>query len=119
LRTPPRLDAPAAGANVFQSYFENEHGEQWILVHDAANDRVVVYSGDCGWENELTVLPFKESIAALPQEVADSYLERANSLGATRMATLMGKNGPVILSETEAMWLNACLRVVAYRRGEA
>jgi len=55
----------------------------------------------------------------IPQNVSDSFLERANTLGATRMATLMGKTGPVILSETEAIWLNAYLRVIAYRRGEA
>lgn len=117
--TPPRIDEPAAKKNIFRSYFENEHGEQWVLLHDAETDCVVVHSGDCGWDNELAVHPFKETIAALPRDVAESFLERANTLGATRMATLMGKNGPVILSETEAMWLNACLRVIACRRGAA
>src|SRR5687768_15581568 len=65
---PPSLDEPR-GDIVFRSYFENEHGEQWVLIYNAKTDLVTVYSGDCGWENALSVTSLKESLSKLPKEM--------------------------------------------------
>ena len=71
---PPCLDEPPAGSNVFRSYFENEEGEQWVLTHDASTDTIVVYSGDSGWQTELTIKSRKDALADLPKKYADAIL---------------------------------------------
>jgi hypothetical protein len=39
----------------YRSYFENEFGEQAIFVYDYATEQGILYMGDAGWENPVTV----------------------------------------------------------------
>lgn len=113
--TPPTIDDSLENV-VFRSYFENEYGEQWILLYDSSTDEVRVYSGDCGWESELRVTTLKESLDSLPKTIADTLLDQANSLGSLQAPVVTGDEGPVILGKAEQMWIAACLEVVAARR---
>lgn len=38
----------------YLGYFENEYGEQWVLV--ATRDRVLLAGGDCGWDETYELL---------------------------------------------------------------
>ena len=58
---PPTFDDRLDDDITYRSYFENQYGEQWVLVHRASTDAVTLYGGDCGWENALAVLPLKEA----------------------------------------------------------
>jgi hypothetical protein len=40
----------------YYGYFENEYGEQWVLVYDRKQYRGVLRGGDAGWENEFVVI---------------------------------------------------------------
>lgn len=108
--SPPHLDEPATGSNVFRSYFENEHGEQWILTHDATTDEIAVFAGDVGWAERLTVKPLKEFLDVLPMEKASELRSFENE------EVVCGTDGPVILGKSEKLWLNACMAVVGSRR---
>ena len=114
--TPPQFDDRVDQDVTYRSYFENEHGEQWVLIYNAKTDLVTVYSGDCGWENALSVTSLKESLSKLPKEMADRFLESANSLGATQTQVVTGDDGPVILGKAEQMWIAACMEVLQFRR---
>jgi len=35
----------------YHSYFENEHGEQWLFTYNRREDRVYIQGGDLGWES--------------------------------------------------------------------
>src|SRR5262245_27488851 len=95
--TPPCLDEPPKGSNVFRSYFEHEAGEQWVLTHDAATDAITVLSGDCGWDSELTVKSRKDALANLPKQYADKILDSANALGMLQTPVVCGSKGEVFL----------------------
>lgn len=49
---PPGLDNYMGD---YRSYFENEHGEQWIFVYDRAAGEATLYGGDIGWEEPVTM----------------------------------------------------------------
>ena len=107
---PPQIDEPPKGANIFRSYFENEHGEQWMLTHDQSTDEVVVMGGDVGWDERMTVKPLKEFHQNLPAELASQLRSHENE------EAVCGSDGPVILGEGERLWVTACMTIVGYRR---
>lgn len=37
------------------SYFENEHGEQWVFVYDPEIKKAELRGGDAGWDNVFIV----------------------------------------------------------------
>jgi hypothetical protein len=57
----------------YRSYFENEHGDQWVLLYDNDQDIVYLYGGDCGWEIPLKVYTLQQvaegvaNLGALPE----------------------------------------------------
>jgi hypothetical protein len=75
----------------------------------------VLYGGDCGWDNELAVLPLKELVEALPALVGDTLLEQANSQGLTQTPIVAGRDGPIILGKSEQQWLVACMTAIRRR----
>jgi hypothetical protein len=54
--TPPKL---ALKEGKFTCYFENIHGEQFIIQFDPATAICHLWSGDVGWEEELRVEEFR------------------------------------------------------------
>jgi hypothetical protein len=54
--TPPKL---ALKEGRFTCYFENIHGEQFIMQFDSATNICHMWSGDVGWEEELRVEEFR------------------------------------------------------------
>ena len=34
----------------YHSYFENQHGEQWVFTYNRKEDRVYIYGGDLDWK---------------------------------------------------------------------
>jgi hypothetical protein len=113
--SPPVIDDSLDDVT-FRSYFENDYGEQWILLYNQKTDEVLVFAGDCGWENKLRVISLKDSLSTLPPEMADKLLEDANTLGATKAPVVAGDGGPVILGKAEQMWVAACMEVIDGRR---
>jgi len=74
--SPPEIDANKAE---FASYYENEHGEQWIAI--CQDGLLLVYGGDAGWENCRIVKIDARGIVGLPG---------------------------IMISGPEQMWLQAC-----------
>lgn len=35
----------------YHSYFENQHGEQWVFTYNRKDDMVHIRGGDAGWGN--------------------------------------------------------------------
>jgi len=69
----------------YRGYFENEHGEQWIFVYDRAAGTAMLYGGDIGWEDPVTM---KEPSSLEPIEIM--------------------KQTNLVLSPPELAWLAAC-----------
>lgn len=51
---PPRVDGDRQGK--YFGYFENEHGEQAVFVHDRVSSSAVVMLGDAGWDSRYPVI---------------------------------------------------------------
>lgn len=51
--TPPRINSDNCS---YISYFENEHGEQWILFRNKGSTEVFLRGGDCGWDRVVHVV---------------------------------------------------------------
>ncbi len=47
------IERPGEEGRVFRSYFENEHGEQWIFLFDKEREKGVVLGGDIGWDEPV------------------------------------------------------------------
>ncbi|HEY1294038.1 MAG TPA: hypothetical protein VGJ60_13245 [Chloroflexota bacterium] len=45
---PPNIDD--RGPSHYLGYFENQHGEQAVLVYDRDTRQAIVYLGDAGWD---------------------------------------------------------------------
>ena len=54
--TPPTL---TLGDGKWTCYFENVHGEQFVMQFDRNTDICYLWSGDVGWEEELRVEEFR------------------------------------------------------------
>lgn len=52
----------------YYSYFENEHGEQWIFTYDKLKRVARVYGGDMAWQ-ELKTKDFKDLILNTPERL--------------------------------------------------
>lgn len=77
---PPRIHANPSDRH---SYFENEHGEQFIAAYSAREKRFYVWSGDLGWEkHELCIYKGELCIVTKP-------------------------NNSCILNDNELQWLRA------------
>ncbi len=58
-------------ANTYHGYFENEHGEQWVLIVDRATKRGILRGGDSGWDEEYEITDGRPSDLVLsPSEQA-------------------------------------------------
>jgi hypothetical protein len=55
--TPPKLGT-AVKEGTWTCYFENHHGEQFVMQYDTATDTCRLWSGDVGWEEPLLVEEF-------------------------------------------------------------
>lgn len=105
----------------YRSYFENEHGEQWLFWFNHKTKELQLRGGDCGWDNRLKVVQVSAS-AALP------YLRKLDSVAAqcllaghvTWSRVLKGVSSPLTfvldmknefmsLTCGERLWLEACL----------
>jgi len=54
----------------YYGYFENEYGEQWVLVYDPKERRGILRGGDAGWENEYEVVDGAVDVILSPAEQA-------------------------------------------------
>ena len=54
----------------YYGYFENEYGEQWVLVYDPKERRGILRGGDAGWENEYEVEDGAVHVILSPAEEA-------------------------------------------------
>lgn len=57
--TPPKL---ALYEGKWTCYFENVHGEQFIMQFDRDRNICQLWSGDIGWEEELRVEEFRDKV---------------------------------------------------------
>lgn len=44
-----------ANSNNYFSYFENEHGEQWVFEYDYSTKTGKLHGGDVGWDDVYSV----------------------------------------------------------------
>jgi hypothetical protein len=66
--TPPRIDDRSPRR--YLGYFENQHGEQAVLVYDRDSRQAMLYLGDAGWE-----MPHKVVDGSVP-DLTLSEIER-------------------------------------------
>ena len=97
---PPQIDAgPTAG---YTGYFENPHGEQWMLRWLPTEKCIYLYGGDIGWDHP-------QNIPLPPKLPAQSHFGS--------VAEHLRKSLNIMLSEPEQLWLAGCLMAIAMRRG--
>lgn len=72
-----------------RGYFENEHGEQWVLWHDDGSPKTFFTGGDIGWD--------------LHEIDMDAYYSSPSPEAFAR------EDIPVVLNAPEWSWLKACL----------
>lgn len=91
----------SVGAGAYVSYFENEHGEQWVFVRDRGAQHAAVYGGDNGWE-------LVEVYERSPQQLRDELIAAGMRPGMLdRMLRLVDPLAPsVILNDSELTWLH-------------
>ncbi len=53
--TPPAL-VKEADSDAYVGYFENEHGEQWLVEIDRQNKSGTLRGGDIGWERQIEIV---------------------------------------------------------------
>jgi hypothetical protein len=51
---PPNIDD--LRSDQYLGYFENQHGEQAVFVHDHDSSQAILYPGDTGWETPHAVI---------------------------------------------------------------
>ena len=97
--TPPRVDAGAAGG--YTGYFENGHGEQWVLRWLPTDEFVYLHGGDIGWDQPQDIpVPAKTSA----QDTFRSVTEH------------LSQSLKIMLNEPEQLWLAGCMMAIAMRR---
>ena len=66
--TPPNVTN--SGPGKYYGFFENEYGEQWVLVYDPSEHRGVLRGGDAEWEKEYEVVEGNVPLVLSPAERA-------------------------------------------------
>ena len=66
--TPPNVSNDEA--HKYYGYFENEYGEQWMLIYDPKERRGILRGGDAAWEKEYLVTDGEARITMNPSEKA-------------------------------------------------
>ena len=91
------------GADDYVSYFENEHGEQWLFVRAHGADTATVYGGDLGWESHEVRFRSSDDIRAelARQGTRGSMIDQA--MAVFRPEPLLPS---VTLNDGERAWLN-------------
>ena len=84
---PPRIDTQDGD---YHSYFENEHGEQWLFVYDRKAGTATLRGGDIGWDDPKTMSK-PDHLDDEDEDDFDLMLEI-----------------DVLLAPTEIAWLRAC-----------
>jgi len=100
-----------SGDGKYIGYFENQHGEQVVLVYDFEKKLGILRMGDAGWENEYTVVETKLGLVAMkngdvtpwPDDMQER-LEQEFDIKLT--GDLLGMN------EEERAWLSACWKAI-------
>lgn len=117
--TPPACDDLTAPEITYRSYFENEHGDQWVLLYDNDQDIVFLYGGDCGWETPLKVYTLQQIAEGMAKAYQQpSLLEHSCLADQPGMPVVIGTGDMVNLNEPERLWLTGCLAALNRRRGE-
>jgi hypothetical protein len=122
---PPRLPDDFDTGPYYRAYFENLHGEQWLLWCDSRTKEVKLFSGDCEWSTELGLvrIDLKQFLiaaerAGLPELAGPILLAgmvrvlRLYPPDTTELVTLVldRETGGVITCEaSERIWLEACI----------
>lgn len=66
---PPIVDGE--DKSIYIGYFENRHGEQWILTCDRTTGEAVLRGGDIGWNTAHPVIDGKAQGLVLNSEERD------------------------------------------------
>ena len=96
---PPQVDAGPIGG--YTGYFENQHGEQWVLRWPTAEQHIYLYGGDIGWEEPQRI--------PLPPKVTTTDDLRP-------VTEHLRKSLKINLSQTEQLWLAGCMLAIAIQR---
>src|SRR5262249_11438080 len=84
----------------YVSYFENEHGEQWVFVRKHGAERGVVYGGDIDWES-------KEVYERTPEQIRSEML--AEGIKRTSLDMMVRFSDPLVgtlvIGDHERTWL--------------
>lgn len=92
---PPHFESPLRGLS---SYFQNEHGEQWVFRYEAG-DAATVWGGDIGWDNPVSVRIDGSDLSHGSSELPHTWLM-----------------GEWVLNQPEWLWVGACCAAAFERR---
>lgn len=99
---PPFIRAQAGNR---YSYFENEHGEQFVAVFDRKKKRIRLRAGDLGWDKEFTLRQYQGELVAVSRANGSALL---NELEMRWLATFVDACGEVLPTwnprPKEAVW---------------
>lgn len=119
-------DGPAIPTKIgtlYENYFENKYGDQWIFRYDRDTKTISVHGGDCGWINGFQ--PIRLAVESMLEVKPDSITAQVLLAGKVVVTTpllagrgdtvavftmLLDENGQGInLNRGESMWLDACI----------
>lgn len=104
----PDLRARAEGAG-YVSYYENQHGEQWIFIRDKDAGSGTLYGGDIGWKSI-------EIRDRTPQEVQEYFA--AAGVHDSKVAELADPLAPNLsLDAGERAWLKNAWQTSSRKSG--
>jgi hypothetical protein len=118
--SPPRLQN-TANPGLYHGYFENRHGEQFVLTFDRATGTGTVSGGDLSWSEpkSFTLSLLAEALCSTQNIAAQIVADRRDetsklpvidaALALGRLTGLTGKD--------EIIWLRACLEACALSAG--
>lgn len=107
----PIVDDADASGRVWQSYFENECGEQWICTYDKDTRITAVYGGIFGWKNPLRITTYNEIAGVMPPDVA-ATIHAADKAMDLNAPLLVSRKGVTAVGAAEQKWIEACWAVI-------
>lgn len=113
---PPEIrntDAPG----LYHGYYENRHGEQFVLTFDPRTKSGMISGGDLSWNRPFSfTLSEVEAALWVTQELATKIMASAPAqtppLPTIDAALALGRLAG-LTSDDEVMWLRACLKACA------
>lgn len=125
--TPSPLPADFETGPYYRSYFENEHGEQWLFWFNYDTKELHLRGGDCGWDQQHKVIAvaisdvaellsnrrLKEKIGSIGLQVLlagqHKLTQILSNTSLPLIFVLTADNKFTTFSGGEHVWLQACI----------